>query len=37
MATYEHGNQLPGLFTCVHERVIKILLKTLQWVSKKLP
>lgn len=37
MATYEDGNKLPGLFTCVHERVIKVLHKTLQWGPKKLP
>lgn len=37
MATYEDGNKLPGLFTCGHERVIKLLHKTLQWGPKKPP
>lgn len=34
MATYEDDNKLPGLFTYVHERVIKVLYKTLQWGPK---
>ncbi len=37
MATNEDGNKLPGLFTCAHERVIKVLHKTLQWGPKKPP
>lgn len=37
MATNEDGNKLPGLFTCVHERVIKVLHKTLQLGPKKPP
>lgn len=37
MATYEDGNKLPGLFTCVHGRVIKVLHKTLQCGPKKPP
>lgn len=37
MATYEDDNKLPALFTCVHERIIKVLHNTLQWGPKKPP